>query len=188
MRSIVKYLIILCYRRSHNFDLINEDLEHWKEVLLLDGDAESLIKKLLIEKPEFRNLLYYRLGGIRFFSRIFNLFYPPLPTLYIWTPKIGGGLFIQHGFATVIAAKEIGHHCFINQQVTIGYQGVLAPILKDNVTVTCGAKVIGGITVGNNSVIGANAVVVKDVPENATVVGVPAYIIKLNGKRCDEKL
>ena len=107
-----------------------------------------------------------------------------MPTLYILTDKIGKGLFIQHGFATIIAAKSIGDNCWVNQQVTIGFSNkTAAPDINDNVTINAGAKVIGGITVGKNSVIGANAVVVKNVPDNCTVVGVPAQIIRRNGVR-----
>lgn len=110
-------------------------------------------------------------------------------TLFITTDSIGEGLFIQHGFATVIAARSIGKNCWINQQVTIGFSNESdCPVLKDNVTVNAGAKVIGGITIGNNSQIGANAVVVKNVPDNCVVVGIPAYIIKRNGVKVREEL
>ena len=107
---------------------------------------------------------------------------PPLPTLFINTIDVGGGLFIQHGFSTIIVAQKLGKNCWINQQVTIVYSNdQKCPILCDNVTVGAGAKVLGGITIVENSIIGANAVVVKSVPPNSTVVGVPAYIIKKNG-------
>ncbi|WP_279187282.1 serine O-acetyltransferase [Bacteroides acidifaciens] len=72
--------------------------------------------------------------------------------------------------------------------MTIGYKGSLAPVLGDNVTVTCGAKILGGVKVEDNVVIGANAVVVKDVPANTIVAGVPAYIIRKNGEKVYEKL
>ena len=62
------------------------------------------------------------------------------------------------------------------------------PFNRDNVTVCAGAKVIGGVTIGKNSKVGANAVVVKDVPVNVTVVGVPARIVRRNGIRVDEAL
>jgi serine O-acetyltransferase len=103
-------------------------------------------------------------------------------TLFISTKDIGEGLFIQHGFATIIAAKSVGKNCWINQQVTIGFSNVTdCPVIGDNVTINAGAKIIGKVTMGNNSTAGANAVVVKDVPENCTVVGVPAYIVRRNG-------
>lgn len=183
MRYLFLQLAVYLYRQSKHKLLIEEDLEHWKEILNLSGTYPEIIKKLFVEKQEFRNLFYYRIGGIRVISRIMRVIFPPLPTLYIWTENIGGGLFIQHGFATVIAASKIGKHCFINQQVTIGYIGNNAPIIEDNVTITCGAKVLGNIKIGNNVVIGANSVVVKNVPSNATVVGVPGKVIKLNGEK-----
>ena len=180
MKNFGIYLAVKVYSSSKNKVLIDEDLDHWREILRWNCDNTNLLKRLLREKPEFRNLRYYRLGGIRVISKLLKWLLPPLPTLYIWTPSIGGGLFIQHGFATVIAAKQLGRHCFINQQVTIGYKGEEAPVLGDNVMVTCGAKVLGGVTIGNNVIVGANAVVVKDVPSDVTVVGIPAKILRQN--------
>jgi serine O-acetyltransferase len=73
----------------------------------------------------------------------------------------------------------MGRNCKVYQQVTIGFNHDLkAPVIGDNVEVCCGAKVIGGITIGDNVLIGANSVVVKDVPSNCVVAGVPARIIK----------
>lgn len=177
MNKILFSKLIILYRKSINRQLIEQDIDHWQEVFHWNLSYPDAIKRLFIEKPEFRNLFYYRIGGVRYWSRIFQWFFPPLPTLYIWCQDIGGGLFIQHGFATVIAAKKVGEHCHVNQQVTIGYNGDEAPIVGNNVLVTCGAKIIGGVTVGDNVKIGANAVVVKDVPSNVTVVGVPARIV-----------
>lgn len=176
--NIGLYIASKAYSVSKNKGLIDEDLNHWREILGWNCNNTDLLTRLLKEKPEFRNLFYYRIGGIRVISRLLKFLLPPMSTLFIWTPKIGGGLFIQHGFATVIAAKELGRHCFVNQQVTIGYKGTEAPIIGDNVAVTCGAKILGGVTVGNNVIVGANAVVVKDVPANVTVGGVPAKIIR----------
>ena len=106
-----------------------------------------------------------------------------MSTLYLYTPHIGEGLFIQHGFSTIINANSIGKNCWINQQVTIGFtNNTDSPTLGDDVTVYAGAKVLGNVFIGNNSVVGANAVVVKDVPSDCTVVGIPAKIIKRNGK------
>ncbi|MBA3942960.1 MAG: hypothetical protein H0X37_00190 [Herpetosiphonaceae bacterium] len=111
-----------------------------------------------------------------------------MESLYIPTSTIGPGLFIQHGFSTIIAAKSIGENCWINQQVTIGYSRDECPTIGNNVVITAGAKVLGNISIGDNTVIGANAVVVKNVPPNCTVVGVPAYIIKRDGKKTKEEL
>lgn len=85
----------------------------------------------------------------------------------------------------MIACQHIGKNCWVNQQVTIGYSDSNhCPYIGDNVEIYAGAKVIGGITIGDDVIIGSNAVVVKDVPSHSIVAGVPAKIIK---KRSDMK-
>jgi serine O-acetyltransferase len=103
---------------------------------------------------------------------------PPLDSLYIHCNDIGGGFLIQHGFATIITAERIGKNAKIFQQVTIGYNEDKLPIIGDNVEVCCGAKVIGGVTVGNDVTVGAQALVIKDVEDNVVVGGVPARVLK----------
>jgi len=88
-----------------------------------------------------------------------------MSTLIIKTQNIGEGLFIQHGFTTIINAKSIGINCFINQQVTIDDN----PTILNNVKIYSGAIIIGNVTIGNNSVIGANTTVFHDVPDNCIV-------------------
>ena len=156
-----------------------KDLQRWKEIEGFNESDWIAAATLLWEKPEFRNLFIYRNRERLFFRTLIKLIYPPMNTLYIETPDIGGGLFIQHGFSTMISAKSIGENCWINQQVTIGYKGGgNPPVIGDNVVITCGAKVLGEITVGDGAVIGANAVVIKDVEQKAVMVGIPAYNIK----------
>ena len=156
-----------------------KDITRWKTILHIKESDMNALAYLLSSKPEFRNLFIYRNRHRRFYRRWIALWYHPMDTLYIETPEIGGGLFIQHGFATMIAAKSIGENCWINQQVTIGYNGHgNPPVIGDNVMITCGAKVLGSITVGDNAVIGANAVVVKDVENGAIMGGIPARKIK----------
>ncbi len=85
----------------------------------------------------------------------------------------------------MIAAKSIGSNAWINQQVTIGYKDdTSAPIIGNNVSICAGAIVLGNINVGNNSTIGANAVITKDVPEESVVIGSKAFIIKNVEKTC----
>lgn len=84
----------------------------------------------------------------------------------IRSEEIGEGLYIEHGFASAIGAKSIGKNCLINQQVTIT-EGVT---IMDNVTIRAGAVIIREVKIGNNSVIGANSTVFKDVPDNCTVL------------------
>ena len=103
---------------------------------------------------------------------------------------IGRRLVIDHGTGIVIGeTAEIGDDCLLYQGVTLGGTGKDTgkrhPTLGNNVMVGAGAKVLGPFTVGNNARIAANAVVLREVPENATVVGVPGRIVKLSGEKLD---
>ena len=157
---------------------LRKDILRWQEICHLTGGELSVMAQLLWQWQEFRNLLIYRNRHRPLYRRWIALWYRPKNTLFIEAGEIGGGLFIQHGFATIIAAKSIGENCWINQQVTIGHTGKGCPVIGDNVMITCGAKVLGDITVGDGAVIGANAVVVKDVEPGAVMGGVPAVRIK----------
>jgi serine O-acetyltransferase len=100
--------------------------------------------------------------------------------------KIGKGVFIDHGMGVVIGeTAEVGDSCTIYQGVTLGgtslSHGKRHPTLGSNVTIGVNAAVLGAITVGDNSKIGGGSVVVKDVPANSTVVGVPARLVMQNG-------
>jgi serine O-acetyltransferase len=106
---------------------------------------------------------------------------------------IGKRFFIDHGMGVVIGETAvIGDDVLLYQGVTLGGTGIAKgkrhPTIGSNVVVGAGAKVLGNITVGDNSYIGSNAVVIKDVPPNATVVGVPARITKQDGKKIDTQL
>lgn len=103
--------------------------------------------------------------------------------------SIGGGLSIPHPNGIVIhPLAKIGVNCLIHQQVTIGVsrKSKQAPVIKGHVDIGAGAKIIGAITIGEHALIGANAVVVKDVPANAVVAGIPAKIIGTTAK--DEEI
>jgi len=106
---------------------------------------------------------------------------------------IGTGFFIDHGMGVVIGQTAIiGNNVTIFQGVTLGgtgkEKGKRHPNIEDNVVIGAGAKVLGNITIGMNSYIGANAVVIKDVPENSTIVGVPGRVTRQDGKRIDGML
>ncbi len=99
--------------------------------------------------------------------------------------KIGRNLFIDHGMGVVIGETTIiGDDCTIYQGVTLGGtgkdKGKRHPTIGNNVTIGCGAKVLGPFKVGDNSKIAANAVVLNEIPSNSTCVGVPAHIVKRN--------
>lgn len=155
-----------------NRKIINEDIERYMELDSLPYSRIINLGLLLLRKPEFVSQMMYRVKRVsRIKSVAIGMLFRCEKTLFINTSEIDGGLYIQHGFATIISASKVGKNCFINQQVTVGYEGKYAPIIGDNVRVCAGAKVIGNIHIGENSVIGANAVVVKDIPANVTVGG-----------------
>ncbi len=106
---------------------------------------------------------------------------------------IGDGLFIDHGSGVVIGETTvIGNDCVIYQGATLGGTGKETgkrhPTLGNNVMVGSGARVLGPITIGNNVKIAANAVVLTDLPDNCTAVGVPAKIVRQDGMRVTQDL
>lgn len=176
--SSVRYWFVAPFIDWNN-EKVNRDIQRWKSICHIPGNDKKVIACLLNNYKEFRNLFIYRNTGRRFFIFWIKLWFPPMDTLYLKTKEIGGGLFIQHGFSCMVAAEKIGEDCWINQQVTIGFNGHgNAPIVGDNVYIFCGAKVLGEISIGDGAVIGANAVVVKNVEDGAVMGGVPAKRIK----------
>jgi serine O-acetyltransferase len=102
--------------------------------------------------------------------------------------RIGRGFFIDHGTGVVIGeTSEVGRNVTLYQGVTLGgtgkERGKRHPTIRDNVVIAAHASVLGPIEVGRNSRIGAGAVVINPVPENATVVGVPGRVVKMNGRK-----
>ncbi|HEY5286571.1 MAG TPA: serine O-acetyltransferase [Solirubrobacteraceae bacterium] len=102
--------------------------------------------------------------------------------------KIGKGLFIDHGSGVVIGeTAEIGEDVTLYQGVTLGGTGFATgkrhPTVQDNVTIGSGAKLLGPITIGHGAKIGANSVVITDVPPNSTVVGNPGHPVRVDGRR-----
>lgn len=105
--------------------------------------------------------------------------------------KIGYGVVIDHGEGVVIGeTAEIGNNVLIYQGVTLGGtgkdKGKRHPTVEDGVMICSGAKVLGPFTVGKNARIGAGSIVLKEVPPNATVVGVPGRIVKIGNERVDD--
>lgn len=146
---------------------------------------------LLRFAPEYRSVYYFRIG--RLLTLVLNFLAEGRESLYINMPadKIGMGLVIQHGFSTIIEANKIGDRCQIWHNVTIGtnlsHSGNKATIGND-VKISAGAIVLGNICIGNNVTIGAGSIVTKDVPDNCTVVGNPAYIIRKDGNKVKTRL
>jgi serine O-acetyltransferase len=128
--------------------------------------------------PEFRNVFYFRTGKV---GTLLSFLCRPMASLDIFSKmKIGPGLFIIHGNGTFVMADGIGDNCKIYQQVTIGNVDVdvgSRPIIGNNVTIYAGAKIVGKVRIGDNATIAANSLVIKDVPPNITVMGVPAVTV-----------
>jgi serine O-acetyltransferase len=104
--------------------------------------------------------------------------------------QIGDGLFIDHGTGVVVGeTAEIGDDVTLYQGVTLGGTGFATgkrhPTVEDNVTIGSGAKLLGPITVGHGAKIGANSVVITDVPPNSTVVGNPGHVVRIDGRKVE---
>ena len=161
-----------------------------------DPAARSMVEILLLY-PGLHAVVAYRVANFLWRNKI-----PFIPRLISQTARfftgieihpgatIGRGLFIDHGMGVVIGETTIiGNNVTLFQGCTLGGTGKETgkrhPTLGDNVVVGTGAKVLGNIEIGSNSYVGANAVVIKTVPSNSTVVGVPGRITKQEGQKID---
>lgn len=131
-------------------------------------------------EPTFRNLFYVRIGRI---SWPLMLLAPRCESLHLdRLTHIGEGCHLVHSYWTYIHAEKIGKNFTCLHNVTIGnYYGL--PTIGDNVSIFTGAIVTGKINIGNNVKIGAGAVVSKSIPDNCTVIGNPAFIVKKDGEK-----
>ncbi len=173
------------------FDIIKQDLR-----AVFDRDPAATSKlEVILTYAGFHALLAYRIAH---WLKANNV--PILPRIIYqlarWvtgveihpSAKIGTGFFIDHGMGVVIGeTAEIGDYVTLFQGVTLGgtgkERGKRHPTLGNHVVVGAGAKILGGITIGDNVKIGANSVVLKNVPPNSTVIGVPGRVIKSLGER-----
>ena len=162
---------------------IDADLEKYSN----DGRGVGAFIKVATRQRVFRNLFYYRLG--EYVSFFIKWMLPPERTLNIWCPSIGEGCHFEHNYSTYLNAERIGRDFYCLQLVTLGNDSKgRRPIIGDNVKIFTGATVFGGITIGNDVVIGAGAVVRRDVPDHCTVVGNPAFIVRMNGEKTNIRL
>jgi serine O-acetyltransferase len=146
--------------------------------------------ELFFNYPGLWALFFYRLAhplykrGLRFLPRFISAVGLFLTTIDIHPAAVlGRRVFIDHGVGVVIGETAvIGNDVIIYQQVTLGgvstSKGKRHPTLGDNVVIGAGSKVLGNIHIGENSKVGANSVVVKDVPADSTAIGIPARVLK----------
>ncbi len=171
---------------TRGFTKVKEDIQ-----VIYDKDpAAKNILEVLLCYPGLHALIAYR-----FAHRLHKWHIPLIPRIISYitriitgieihpAAKIGRRLFIDHGEGVVIGeTTNIGDDVLIYQQVTLGGtgkdQGKRHPTLQNNVIVGAGAKVLGNITIGEGTRIGAGSVVVDDVPENSTVVGIPGRVVQ----------
>lgn len=178
-----RYLKYDLYRYFYPSDKAGEIgfLAKCKLVILTQGIWATVVYRFS------RWVLYEcRQGWIRFLLKpivpLLGLFIEITTGIKVWTgADIGPGLYIGHFGNILVGPTKIGKMCNISQEISIGFAGRGEswglPVLGDYVFIAPGAKVIGKIKIGNNVAIGANAVVTKDVPDNAVVVGIPARVI-----------
>ncbi len=178
------------------FDYLRADIRAVKE---RDPAARSSFEIFLLY-PSVTALFWHRVAHklynikLRFLARLISQLTRFFTGIEIHPgAKINKGCFIDHGMGVIIGeTAEVGENCTIYQGVTLGGTGKDVgkrhPTLGNNVMVGSGAKVLGPFTVGDNSKIAANAVVLSPVPPNSTCVGVPARVVKVDNIRVKDEL
>lgn len=168
-----------------------------RSIAYRDPAARNMFEVILLY-PGFHALIYHRIAHffyhvqLFFLARLISQFSRFMTGIEIHPgATIGKGLFIDHGMGIVIGeTSEVGDDCTIYHNVTLGGTGhdtgKRHPTLGNNVLVSTGAKILGPIYIGDNARIGANSVVLKNVEPNATVVGVPGNVVRLNGRPVDK--
>lgn len=187
--NVFSFMMYLFERRKVNSDL--ERLEYrlpFKRIGIL-----SLNYALLFMKT-FRAVFQYRTAGKHPALKLISWLTLPAPSCIEIAGEIGDGFMIFHNMGCVIYPYKAGKNLSVGHGVTIGRSdkpnedGIDSPIIGDNVHISTNAIVFGPIHIGNNVIIGAGTVLNKSVPDNCTVVGNPARIVKRDGVKCNQPL
>lgn len=175
-------------------DIINKDLQS-----AIDHDAAARNKfEVILTYSGFHAIVMHRFAhflhvhNYKFLARVISQLTKFFTGIEIHPgAQIGHGVFIDHGEGVVVGETAvIGNNVVLYQGVTLGGtgkdKGKRHPTIEDGVMISAGAKVLGPFTVGRNAKIGAGSIVLKEVPPNATVVGIPGRVVKIDGERVDD--
>lgn len=177
------------------FIMFNTFRSDWRAVFERDPAARNWLEVLTY--PGLHAIVWHRVAhafwrhGLKFLARVISQINRFVTGIEIHPgAQIGKGFFIDHGMGVVIGeTAEIGDNVLLYHGVTLGGVSLEKkkrhPTIGNNVVIATGAKVLGAITIGDNAKIGANAVVLKDVPPDSTVVGIPGRVVALEGKRVE---
>jgi len=167
----------------NSIDIYKKALIYFKTDYSRYYNSDEILLSNILLRAELQGILLYRISHQYFLEDNSNCDAYSLLGRYLsgfeiyYSAKIGKYLKINHGLGTVVGARvTIGDNCLLHQGVTFGDKNGQRPVIKNNVIVYAGAKILGGIMINDNSIIGANAVCMCDVPENSIAVGVPAKI------------
>lgn len=175
--------------------MIKDDLLHFFNIYKLEKKASFINVVKYSFHPRFSCVAIYRASKffhtkkMRILSRILQLLNSIVFSVEIsMDTDIAGGLFIPHTYGIVIGASKIGSNAIIYQGVTIGAKNLDVPfmhdnrpVIGDNVIIASGAKVLGGIIIGNQVTVAANSVVIHSFPDECIIAGMPAKIMKTKG-------
>lgn len=164
-----------------------QDMTRWANRLRIQENSDfEKFERCFTTRQEFRSIVNYRItrwGDPLYINRFNSLIskyasFAFVQNLYLSCKDIGPGLYIEHGFSTIIFAKEVGEDFHINQCVTIGSGKGGIPKIGNKVSIHCNSVVIGGIEVGNNVTVAAGSTVIDSVPSNSTVASPKAIVVK----------
>lgn len=172
------HIILFIFSKNREIviaDLYSRSAERPQSFLLILSDLAFK----LFNDQYFRTLFYFRESG--FFTKFLRIFYPREKYFIIdINTLLGKGVQLAHPYSTILNADSIGENLYVNHLVTVGEKNGKKPIIGNNVQLHANCCVIGGVKIGDNVIIGAGAIVVKDVPPNCLAIGNPAQIIKRN--------
>ncbi len=167
-----------------------------KNILKKDPAARNLLEVILLY-PGYHALFWHRISHaltkckLHFLARLISQSSRFFTGIEIHPKaKIGKNLFLDHGMGIVIGeTSEIGNNVTIYHGVTLGgtgkHEGKRHPTIGDDVLLGAGSKILGPITISEGSRVGANSVVLIDVPANSTVIGIPAQVVRINGTKVE---